>query len=549
MADDPFESAEEERASNIDLMKVVVLPLWRARVWIVFAAVVGAGGGAVQSLLKPNEFSSLGKLLVRPGTRESTTPEGRVIGDGGGAPINLRESVQNQIHLVQNPEVFRRVVAELGPNTILEPYDPTANDNEHTPLHMRWIHQAQKAWFRRADACLSDPSRSIDNCPRCVDLAEEVVSKGVIVFPEMGSSVLTVTYTAHSPLVAKKVVDGFLNAALAHHQQVFDVDTTLQFLDTKVLNAQVLADLADVELTRYRNECGLYDYETQRSAHLEQIDTLEADLSAQESRLADLRSQHEFFKAALDKEPAELHSSTALAPLPNPEFESLAASAQRLRLELTSLNSTAEGTVAQLEAKRKQLQDQLQGVEAALASTPRMIELDSLRNTSPNPRYDWLLQRSREVDAERLGLIQAQALRRDRITELRRQLELFEECRPNLATKERAAKQAKDTLERFLASREQLALVNQLDSTQLTNLTTVQPASLPRTKSGPRRGRTVLIAGFLGAAAAVTLALLKSMLDQRRLARVASATPLPAASVVDGPGLEGGGRSPLGTRS
>lgn len=542
--EDPFESEGPAPVSGgIDPLKHVVQPLWAARYWIVLAAATGAALGAVESLLKPNEFTSLGKFLVRPGARESTTPEGRIIGDGAGAPLGLRESVQNQIHLLQNPQVTRRAVADLGARTILEPYDPTEHDTDQTPLHMRWAHQLQRAWFRRADLCLSDPGRPIDNCSRCVDLAEQVISRGLVVFPELGSSVLSVVYTAHSPPVASKIVDAFMRAALSHHQQVFDVDSTLQFLDSKLLDARVKADLADHSLTKYRTECGLFDYEEQRAAHLAQIDTLEGEFAKNEARLAELRSQREFYKAALELEPVELESQTPQAPITNPEYEYLMSEVLRARLDLASLDPTAFTTQAQLEARRRQLQEQLNQASGALETTPRLIAMDPLVSSSRNPRRDALVQRQQEVEAERIGLIQGQSQRRDRIVELRRQLEHFEECRPNLASKQREAKQAEDEYQHFKARREQAALVNQLDSTQLTNLAVLQGATMPRTKSGPRRGRTVLIFGFLGASVAIALVLLRTMLAQRARSRQSANT---ASAPVETELTRG--RSPLGTR-
>jgi len=513
---EPFESEPEASAApGIDVVKVLARPLWAGRYWLVLAAGLGASLGVLQSMLRPNEFTSLGKFLVRPGTRESTTPEGRIIGDGSGAPLSLREAVQNQIHLLQNPEVARRAVADLGARTMLEPYDPTEHDDENTPLHMRWAHQLQRAWFRRADTCLSDPGRPIDSCGRCVDVAEEALSKGIVVFPELGSSVLSVVYTAHSPQVAAKVVDAFMRAALSHHQQVFDIDSTLQFLDGKLLDARVKADLADQALTKYRTECGLFDYEEQRASHLSQIDALEGELAHNEARLAELRSQQEFYRVALENESPELTSQTPQAPMTNPEFEYLTAEALKARLELSALDPASFTTQAQLEARRRQLQEQLNQATTALATVPRLLPMDPLVSSSRNPRYDSLLQRQREVDAERLGLIQGQSRRRDRIAELRRQLEHFEECRPNLAAKEREADQAEDEYKHFRARREQAALVNQLDSTQLTNLAVLQAARLPRVKSGPNRGRTVLVYGFLGAALGVSALLLRGLLLRR----------------------------------
>ncbi|MBL8802090.1 MAG: hypothetical protein JNN27_08850 [Planctomycetes bacterium] len=536
-AEDPFDSAEEAAPTKrIDWMQLALLPLWRGRLWIISGAVLSAGLGGVQALMKPNEFSSVGKLLVRTGSRESKTAEGRVIGDSSGAQASLREAIQNQIHLITTPEVYRRLVANLGPSTILEPYDPTAQDNENTALHTRWIHKFQGLWFSRADACRADPSRPIDNCPRCVDLAEEVVSKGLIVFPEMGSSILSVAYTAQSPEVASKVVDGFLGAARAHHREVFDVDPALQFLDQKVKDAKVTWDIAEAALTEYRNTCSLRDYEEQSQAHLKRIDELEAELHENEARLADLKRQIKYYREALEAEPATLVTTAGQPPKDNPEYEVLVRMRQSMQIELAAPDPAQYPTREKLEARQQQLRTQIADIDARLATTPAQIPMEPLRSSALNPAYELMRQKLREAESEREGLIDGQDIRRNTIAALQSQLKVFEECRPVLSEKERAADEAQASYDSFVRSRNEASLMNQLDATQLTNLIVAQPATFPRNKSGPARSKAVILAGALGGAVSVALVLLRSLLKQRKAAGLADqdAAQVPAAGPFSG---------------
>jgi len=516
-ADDPFQSAEEAAPpKSIDWMQVALLPLWRARLWIVAGAALSAGVGGVQALMKPNEFRSVGKLLVRTGSRESKTAEGRVIGDSSGAQASLREAIQNQIHLITTPEVYRRLVSNLGPSTILEPYDPAAQDNENTAFHTRWIHNFQALWFSRADACRADPSRPIDSCPRCVDLAEEVVSKGLIVFPEMGSSILSVAYTAQSPEVASKVVDGFLGAARAHHREVFDVDEALGFLDGKVKDAKVNWDIAEAALTEYRNTCSLRDYSEQSQAHLKRIEDLEAELSDNEARLAVLLRQIAYYEKALEKELPTQVTTAGQPPRSNPEYDALVLQRQGALLELAAPDTSAYSTKEKLEARQQQLRIQVADLDLRLASTPAQLPMEPVVSSAPNPAFDLLRQQLRTAESEREGLIAGQGIRRDTITALQQQLKVFEECRPVLAEKERSAAEAQANYDGFVRSRNEAALMNQLDATQLMNLIVAQPATFPRNKSGPARSKAVILAGALGGAVSVALVLLRSLLKQRK---------------------------------
>lgn len=544
-SDDPFDNAEDAAPTKrIDWMQVAFMPLWRARWWILVGAGLSAGAGGVQALMKPNEFSSVGKLLVRTGSRESKTAEGRVIGDSSGAQASLREAIQNQIHLITTPEVYRRVVANLGPSTILEPYDPTAQDNENTALHTRWMHKFQGLWFSRADACRADPNRPIDSCPRCVDLAEEVVSKGLVVFPEMGSSILSVAYTAQSPEVASKVVDGFLSAARAHHREVFDVDETLGFLDEKVNDAKLTWDTAEAALTEYRNTCSLRDYDEQSQAHLKRIDELETELHENEARLADLKRQIKYYQEALKSEPATLVTTAGQPPKDNPEYEVLVRMRQSMQIELVAPDPVVYSTREKLEARQAQLRTQIADIDVRLASTPQQLPMEPLQNSALNPAYELMRQKLREAESEREGLIDGQDIRRNTITALQGQLKVFEECRPVLAEKERAADEAQANYDAFVHKRNEAALMNQLDATQLMNLIVVQPATFPRNKSGPARSKAVIVAGALGGAVSVALALLRSLLKRRK----AQAQAAPDADKAP-PADAFGGRADIGLRS
>jgi len=516
--DDPFAAEDAPQVGRApDPIDTIVAPLWRARRTIAITMAAGLCLGGFLSLLQPNEFSSIGKFLVRAGEREAITPEGRVIGDGGASiSINTREAVANQIHLVNDPSVFQRVVADVGAPAILAPYDPSVFDDDHTSAPMHWMHQFQRYWFGRGASCFTDSSRAPDNCPRCVDAAEQVVAHGINVFAEPGSSVLSVAYASHSPQLASTVVNAYLRAALAHHQQVFDVDNELQFLDEQVLQARSAADLADDRLAKYRTNCGLYNFETQSAAILSEINTLESEIAAQETRLVELRRRAEFYDSALEVEPKELRNELQQPPILNPKHGLIESHIFELRSQLAALESDRTSTKDQIETRRQVLSDQIAQQEIDLAKEPRFLQVDPVVQVTHNSKYDELLQNSRAVHAEIAGIVDSQSLRSDRISALRDERDRYEDCRPRLATLERESHEASAALSQFVARREQASLVNKLDSTHLTNLRILQEATLPRTKSGPKRGRSVMIGGVLGAAIGVAWALARNFFASRR---------------------------------
>jgi uncharacterized protein involved in exopolysaccharide biosynthesis len=303
-------------------------------------------------------------------------------------------------------------------------------------------------------------------------------------------------------------------------------------------------DIAEAALTEYRNSCSLRDYEEQSQAHLKRIDELEAELNENEARLADLKRQIKYYREALDAEPATLVTTAGQPPKDNPEYEVLVRMRQSMQIELAAPDPIQYPTREKLEARQQQLRTQIADIDARLATTPAQLPMEPLRSSALNPAYELMRQKLREGESEREGLIDGQDIRRNTIAALQSQLKVFEECRPVLAEKERAADEAQASYDNFVRSRNEASLMNQLDATQLTNLIVAQPATFPRNKSGPARSKAVILAGALGGAVSVALALLRSLLKQRKAQGPSG--PEAAQAPAAGPF---GGRAGVGLRS
>ncbi len=473
-----------------------------------------AGRGAFLGAIKPNTYDSVGKLLTRAGAREQGSAESRVVGGERSDSMSAREAIQNELHLLSNPIVYENVARKVGPARIFSAYDP-ANGHGEKDLATGWMHRFQSWWFARTASESDNLGHPPDHCAACVARAAQSLRTAIEPHAEPGSNVITVICTTNSAELSADIVDAFIAEALVHHQAVFSSDVSLSFLDEQVQAAVADAKQSDEALSEYRVSCGFYDAEVQRGHLLTEVNTLETDLANDNARLAALEAEEKVVRSELEKEAPTTRLTTHGAVLPNPERSLINQRLVRLRDDLLALDGRRDLTAQQLEAERTTLNEQVKVAKAELESEPEFLEPGVSTQETPNPRYTRLreqLDRNREED---VSLRSSSSKRVERLTHLRERLVTLERCGPALRVLETAAKQNKARLDSFLVARERVGTLDLLDSEKMINLRPLQAATFPLAKSGPKRGRLVMIGGMLGLACGIGLGFLRQSLDRR----------------------------------
>lgn len=513
MLDDPSidqGSAAEERA--VDPIESLVLPVWRAKWWILVFGVVGLGGGAFKAAITVNTFDSGGKLLVRSGVRESATPEQFVVTGGAGGQVNARESLANEILLLRDSSVFRHTVALVGSEKILAPYDPSSSDGPDTPFVDRNMHRFQSYWSTRGLSDSVGGSHLPDDCAACMTLATAVVAKGLSIFPEPGSSVVSVSYTAQTPQLAADVANAYLQAAIDHHREFYSGSNELQLIDTRLKEAREELRLVDIARTAFQNECNVYDIESQVKSANEELATLRAKNLEEHAREAGLKAMKTDLDAKRDSEPVRISTTTEQPKAVNPQYTELMK--KKLELELQPLGDTG-GSIQKQTTLETQRAEQIRQVEAKLAAESQFVDPAPLKQWSYNPLRQQLELDGRKVEGELLALEQSQKVRAARISDLEGLCTHLASCRGQSVSMELAHKAASSQVEQCTQAHEKASLYSLLDQSQLTNLLVLSKAEPPLLKSGPQRGKIVLIGAFLGACAGGLLGLLRQKLDRR----------------------------------
>lgn len=465
---------EDDAPKAIDPLETIVSPITRSYRLILAIGAIGAIFGVVSGLFSPNEYQSTGKILIHVGARESATPESTIT-DSGSSNSNNRDAVNNEVHLLHDPAVFRRTAVRIGPAKLLEAYDPAAHDNEDTSLVTHTMHALQSWWFGGGDG---GSGHQLDDCESCVRAATKQLMRGITIQAEPYSSIIGISYGTHSPALAQQVVEAFVAAADEHHRETFATDTSLQFLEEQVDSALGTAMNADQELTGFRISCSAYDIPEQRDNLITVSHALETQIATDENRLTELNTLISFIASELTTVPQTIDvvDSGGLRP----------------------------------------------GVSGGTSST------------QVNPRWTRLSETLDQSKLERTSLRSSSSKKRERYDELKDKLVKLEQCEPQHRLLEIDANRKRARATRFLEAYDRAELLYLLDQVKMSNLRVIQAATFPLARIGPLRAKRVFISLVLGLALGLGIAFALHIFDRRlrTSTQAESALSIPVLAVV-----------------
>lgn len=499
----------------MDPRRTLILPLWRGRWLIVSLTLLGVVGGVFLGLMRPNTYRSFGKLMIRAGMREELTPEMSLTGSGVSG-MGGRSAVNNEMHLLNSPQVFEEAARAVTPAVIFQPYDPGAHDDETTPGMLALFHRWQSWWFQ---STTSDDSlavkHAIDGCDLCVRAASLVLQKNLSILPEPGSDVITITYAAHDPLLAQKVVAAFVEAAIAHHRKIYETNTTLEILNSRLTSANSDVALAESDFVNFKTECGVYDFENQQRTLTTSIETLETLCNSDRASLEEMRARKEELEPRVAEQPEMLEERTESPLQPNPQRALWLQQLVTLENSLADLEARQGLTTDQRREQVESLQKRINEAHAELDKQPEFVGPAPMIQRRPNPRRIALQQQLDDLTLDLHSLEAAATVRSGQLEELRKRMQKMTECEPRFNALGKVADLARSDYAKLLSKRGEASLMGSLDQLEISNLRCVQEATLPSEKEGPLRGKLLLIGVLLGAVAGCGLAFARNLLDGR----------------------------------
>lgn len=493
--------------SGNHLVPYVVASIWRYRVLVVLVAGVGLAFGLFGALISPNQYRSVGKLFVRLGMRESITPETAFSGtDAAARSMPVREAIQNELQVLSAPELFGKVIAKIGADTVLAPYNPESASDSAGPWHVQAFHALQSWWFQSAGGAIRS-ELLVDRGT----LARLILQRTVRIYPEAGTNVISIAYESHSPELARAVVEASLAAAIEMHREVFDTMTSLGAIEEELKRDEGLARTVEKELRAFRVEKGIYDFELQRNGLLlylglldQQIDTinLEAERKkAEQSQLATLLKSKSPTRPAQGRAPSPLYGSL-FGHLQLLEQQEITLESEKRNLSDGEYASRRASLAKRIKAKHTQLEQ-----EGA--------HLQPGEQKEANPRFEGLLERLDEGAVQMEGLekqlVEQRAVRKGVAV----RLAAFEAISPDLRLLELDARQKRGIADRLAEGVANMRSMRRMEQLNISNVEVMHEATFEPFKVGPERGKRVLMGGLFGGAIGAMLALLLAFRNPR----------------------------------
>ena len=263
---------------------------------ILLVAGVGACFGLLRALTTPNQYRSVGKLLLRPGMREVSKPESAISGDDTqAARSSSGEAIQNEMQVLASPILFAKVVERVGAEQVLAPYDPASRGDGSETWFESKVHAFQSWWFQS-----TDKRASADLGLDAKSLARNMLAESIDMYPEAGTNVISVAYVSHSPDLAQEVVNATLDAAIAIHDEVFHARSSLDAIEADAQMAEQTARTAERTLRTFLRENSIYDHDVQRSGILDDLSAMDRQIrNTKENGQLDKQEQLAVARAAL----------------------------------------------------------------------------------------------------------------------------------------------------------------------------------------------------------------------------------------------------------
>lgn len=509
-----------------------VLWVWRAirRHWKLGAAVLAVAVPVVVAgtWVMPRTYYSEARLFVRFGRENQVDPTAT-----GGQLVALYESRESEINslleILRSQSILDRVVAELGPQTILGRQPPARQGVEA----LKTVRPSANASPQAAPP--SEAPRAEAAGPRAVpdrehQRAVKKLQRKVTVAAPRKSHIITVGCRASSPVLAQRIVEKLIEVYQEEHVRVHRFPASCEFFQQQADRALVAWQQAAQQLRQLKDNLGIVTLDARQQtlqAELASLDTqriaVQADLKTAQAKVAAL-------EGLLVDLPPRLVSQKVDSP---------SAAFDGMRQTLYQLEAQEQDLAARMQDSHPRLtvvRDQITTLRAILQQQP---DERALTTESLNPAWQTIQSALLNEQALVASLTAREAALRAAHERLRGELEELNRQAITLQTLQQQAALAEAQHREYAQRLEQARISQMLDQQRITSLSLVQPASFPAFPSSPRR-LAVLMIGLL----ASTLAALAAMLTAAWLwplvetgSQLATALQLPLIGLIPQPTL------------
>jgi len=465
----------------------------------VFLAVMGLV--VLYTYVAQEVYRSDAKLLIRLG-RENLSVDPTVSGPTLFPSRDRTNEVNSELSILRSRAIAEKVVDELGPEAFLEKPDeafdvqPIAESTKDAQQELRKVRREVREVEETGKGILVALDLATPLSPR--EKAVKNVMENLDVSVEAKTDIIAVSFDAPSRPLAQKTLDLVLQRYLEDHIRVHAAQATPQFFEEQTEELRSALDAREQKLDAFRREHGITTMDRQKEVLLNQISGLEAQLSNTQAEAMACEGRVAALDASLKGKSKTLEISRTTG-VTNYAADALKEKLLELRLRETDLAARYPETHRPLIDTREQI-----------TATEKALESENETHTEVTTGVDDTYQQLQmTLVNEKAQLVALQAQQASLSSELERQrgeLTALASREVELQTLEREVQLAIKDYEQYRDSLQRARISSALDMDKVSNVSVVQPATLPMDPVKPNKILNLFLGVFVALFAALSFA-------------------------------------------
>ena len=445
------------------------------------------------TIFTPKTYKSDAKIFVRLGRENSTLDVTAGLGDNPvyTLPLNRESEINSITDMIQNKELYGRVVDQVGPQTILKKRKK-GSDKEASEFESPGMVDRLMAFLGNIGLTNNLPAR---------EKAIIKLQKKIKVSASAKSNVVTVEYETHDPELAQKIVSLIVDDYVQLHARIHRIPGTGEFLTEQTRLAQQTLQESEQAFEDFKTRTNLISVERQRQVLVDRIASLENQWMETEANRIAAHTEVE----SLIKQISTLSKSRQISITEGAGNEGI----DGMRQELYRLQVRRE----ELIAKYSPVHPQVKQVELQLAAAQKIFNqteskmVESIQG--PNKVYEdtkiSLVMKEPALDA----LQSKSNTLKQQIERVQNQLAVFNANETRFLRLQRDMSIQNDNYKRHKRTLLQANMDRSLQENNISNLSICQHATLNLKPARPNKLINLLIAIFLGAAGGIALVVIR----------------------------------------
>lgn len=469
---------------------------------MVIAAVV------LYTYLAQEIYQSDAKVLIRLG-RENLSVDPSVSGPTLYPSRDRANEVNSELSILTSREIAEQAVTKIGAEAFLAKPDELAGVEPPVPAmkdaqqDLRAIRREVREAGKAGSGILValDLSTPLSTHESAVKYVMENLSVGV----EPKTDIIAVSFESPSRALAQIALSTILDLYLEEHIRVHAAQASPAFFEeqTEVLKKELLA--SEEKLRAFREANGISNIDTQKQTMLEHMSELENKLADAQAQAEASRARVARVEEALKKRPKtqEISRTTGMT---NYAADAMKEKLLQLKLQETDMAARYPETHRPLVDVRNQIEE----TEAALA---KENETHTEVVTGVDSTYQQL-QATLETERVQVAAFESQANALKSSLETQQvELRILTGRATDLAALERDVTLAEKDYEQYRDSLQRAKISTALDVDRVSNVSIVQPATMPMAPVKPKKLLNLALGLFLALFAGLSFVLTLEYFD------------------------------------